>query len=218
VKAFGAWLTVIGVVGSVYHGRLDEPPRPTFYLPHWRQATRQMTIVLRVDGDPLAHGADVRRTLWSVDATIPMAGLSTMASRVSTSLSNETYRTALLDVFGAAAALLTGVGVFGVTSRAVSQRRRELGIRIALGAATTAVVHVVLREQMLSIAAGLTAGLVAAFATGPLLRGFAFGTSPTDVGTMLAAALGVIVTSACAALPAARAATRIDPAAVIRDS
>ena len=218
VKALGGWLTVIGVVGSVYHGRLDEPPRPTFYLPHWRIAARQMTIVLRVDGDPLAHAADVRRALWSVDGTIPMAGLSTMASRVSTSLSNETYRTALLDVFGAAAALLTAVGVFGVTTRAVSQRRRELGIRIALGAATTAVVHVVVREQMLSIAAGLTAGLVAAVVTGPLLRGFAFGTSPTDVGTMLVAALGVIVTSAGAALPAVRAATRIDPAAVIRDS
>jgi hypothetical protein len=64
VKAFGGWLTVIGVVGSVYHGRLDEPPRPTFYLPHWRQAARQMTIVLRVDGDPLGHAADVRRALW----------------------------------------------------------------------------------------------------------------------------------------------------------
>jgi predicted permease len=218
VKAFGGWLTVIGVVGSVYHGRLDEPPRPTFYLPHWRQAARQMTIVLRVDGDPLAHAADVRRALWSVDGTIPMAGLSTMASRVSTSLSNETYRTALLDVFGAAAALLTGVGVFGVTARGVSQRRRELGIRIALGAATSAVVRVVLREQMLSIAAGLAAGLIAAVAAGPLLRGFAFGTSPTDILTMLVACAGLIVTSVCAALPAVRAATRIDPAAVIRDA
>jgi len=218
VKAFGGWLTVVGVVGSVYHGRLDEPPRPTFYLPQWRQATRQMTIVLRLDGDPLSHTVDVRRALWSVDASIPMTGVSTMASRVALSLSNETYRTALLDVFGAAAALLTAVGVFGVTARGVSQRRRELGIRIALGAERRAVVRVVLREQMLSIAIGLTAGLLAALAASPLLQEFAFGTKPTDIGTMLAAVVGLTVTSVVAALPAVRAATRIDPAAVIRDA
>jgi predicted lysophospholipase L1 biosynthesis ABC-type transport system permease subunit len=71
---------------------------------------------------------------------------------------------------------------------------------------------------MLSIAAGLAAGLIAAVAAGPLLRGFAFGTSPTDIVTMLVACAGLIVTSVCAALPAVRAATRIDPAAVIRDA
>jgi ABC-type antimicrobial peptide transport system permease subunit len=77
---------------------------------------------------------------------------------------------------------------------------------------------VVLREQMLSIAIGLTAGLLAALATGPLLQEFAFGTKPTDVGTMLVAVVCLTVTSVVAALPAVRAATRIDPAAVIRDA
>lgn len=218
VKVFGGMATVVGIVGSIHHSRLDEPPRPTFYIPHQRQSVRQMTLVIATTGDPLALSEDVRRALWSVDGSVPIASMETMSSRVARSMANEAYRTGLLDIFGVAAALLTGVGVFGLTARAVSHRRRELAIRVALGARPGALARAVLSEQSVAVLLGVLAGLGASAALAPLLRNFAFGASATDLTTLSIATTGLLATSVAAAIPAIRAALRIDAGAVVRDA
>jgi putative ABC transport system permease protein len=216
VRVFGGWRTVIGVVGSVHHGRPDETPQPTIYLPHASVATREMMVVLRTDGDPLALIDAVRGATWSVDPTIPVPSIEPMASRVGRTIAPERYRTTLLGAFGVAAALLTAVGIFGVIARAVSQRRREIAIRLALGAAGPAVARSVVRDQGRSIALGLALGLLGAYAVSPLLARFVFGVGPSDPVALAGAAGTLLVMAAAAALGPVRRAVHTDPGIVLR--
>jgi putative ABC transport system permease protein len=217
VRVFGAWLPVVGVVGNVRHTRLDGEEQPTIYLPHARVATREMTLVIKSSGDAAALVNAVRTATWSVDPTIPIAELEPLASRVARSISPERYRTTLLGAFGLAAALLTAVGVFGVIARAVSQRRREIAIRLALGAAASSIARSVARDQGRSVALGLGLGLVGAWLVSPLLARFVFGIGPADP-LALSAAVGLMaIMAGLAAFPPIRRAVRTDPGLALRD-
>ena len=217
VRVFNAWLTVVGVVGSVRHTRMDEEEQPTIYIPHARVATREMHVVLATDTDPASLVDAVRNATWAVDPSIPIAELESMSSRVARSISAERYRTTLLGAFGLAAALLTAVGVFGVIARAVSQRRRELAIRIALGAAASSIARSVAGEQGRSVVVGLVLGLLGAKLVAPLLARFVYGIQPSDP-VALSVAVGLMTLMATlAALPAIRRAIRTDPGLALRE-
>ena len=216
VLVFGAWFTVVGVVGDVRHTRLDEDEQPTIYLPHSRVATREMTMVLATSGDPAGLAGAVRSATWSVDPTIPIAELEPMASRVARSISPERYRTTLLGAFGLAAASLTAVGVFGVVARTVSQRRREIAIRLALGAARSSIARAITRDQGRSVVLGLALGLVGAWLLSPLLGRFVFGIGPADPVALSGAVALMVFMAVLAALPAVRRALRTDPGLALR--
>jgi predicted permease len=216
VRVFGAWFTVVGVVGNVRHTRLDEDEQPTIYLPHARVATREMTMVLATSGDPAALVDAVRSATWSVDPAIPIAELEPLAARVARSISPERYRTTLLGVFGLAAAVLTAVGVFGVVARTVSQRRREIAIRLALGAPGSSIARAITRDQGRSVGLGLALGLAGAGVLSPLLGRFVFGIGPSDPVALSGAVTLVALMAVLAALPAVRRAMRTDPGLALR--
>ena len=218
VKVYGAWFRVVAVVGSAHHARLDETPRPTFYLPQSRMTTRDMAMVARVDGDPLASIPALRRAVWSVDPSIPISDVSTMDLRLARSASDQTYRTALLDTFAAVAAFLAAVGIVGVTARTVSQRRHEIGIRLALGASQSSIGRLVVRRHVTSVGMGLAFGLGLVLAVAPQLNDFAFQTSPTNPATLAVAALVLLGAGFAGMLPGLFTAVRVDPVTAMRDA
>jgi predicted permease len=218
VRMFDVWWTVVGVVGDVRHVRLDDSPQPTVYLPHSKIATREMTLVLATAGDAISLTDAARHAVWSVDASIPVAELETMSARVARSLSAERYRTTLLAAFGLSAALLTAVGIFGVIARAVSQRRRELAIRLALGATLRSIACTILSAQGRSVALGLVVGIGAVWLLSPVLRRFVYGVGPSDPGAIAAAVVFLLLLAAIGAFGPVRRAIRTDPGLALRDA
>ena len=218
VRVFGAWLTVVGVVGDVRHGRVDELEQPTVYIPHARVATREMTVVLATAGDPVSLIDAVRRATRELDADIPVVNLEPMTSLVSRSLSAERYRTTLLGAFGVAAGLLTAVGIFGVVGRAVSQRRREIAIRVALGAGGASIARAVSRDHGRNVAVGLALGLLGSRLVAPLLGRFVFGVGPADPVALTAAAAALLAMAVAASAVPVRDAVRTDPGLALRDT
>jgi predicted permease len=217
IRLFGAWFPVVGVVGDVRHGRVDEVGQPTVYVSHARQSQREMTLVLATAGNPADYIDAVRRATWSVDPTIPIVDLEPMTARVERSLSAERYRTTLLGAFGVAAAVLTAVGIFGVIGRAVSQRRREIAIRVALGAPGASVARAVVAHQGRSVAFGVALGLFSAWLSAPALGRFVYGVGPSDSLALLGAAGVLVAVAVVAACIPVRDAVRTDPGLVLRD-
>ena len=218
VRIFGSWFTVVGVVGSVRHGRLDDTAQPTVYVSHARQSQREMTLVLATFVEPSSMLDAVRRAVWAVDPAIPIVDLEPFAIRVGRSLSAERYRTTLLGAFGIAAAVLTAVGIFGVVARAVSQRRRELAVRLALGAPGGSIARAVASRQGRSVALGVVVGLVGAWLVAPALARFAYGVSPTDPVALVGAAALLCLTAVGAAGFPLRGAMRTDLGLLLRDA
>jgi predicted lysophospholipase L1 biosynthesis ABC-type transport system permease subunit len=152
-----------------------------------------------------------------VDPSIPVVDLEPMSARVARSIAPERYRATLLGAFGLSAALLTAVGVFGVIARAVNHRRREIAIRIALGAAASSIARSVVGGQGRSVALGLALGLLGAWLVSPLLGRFVYGIEPSDP-LALSAAVGLMaLMAAVAALPPLRRAVRTNPGLALRD-
>ena len=218
VRVFGGWFTVIGVVGSVRHGRLDDAEQPTIYVAHARQTYREMTFVLATSVDPRSVLDAARQAVWSVDATIPIVDLEPLTARVARSLSAERYRTMLVGTFAVAAALLTAVGIFGVIGRAVTQRRREIAVRLALGAPGSAIARAVASRQGRSIAIGLAGGVLGAWLVAPVLGRFVYGVSPTDPTALAGAVVALAIVAVAAACAPLRSAMRTDPGLVLRDT
>jgi predicted permease len=217
VRVFGGWFTVVGVVGSVRHGRLDDAEQPTIYVSHAVQSHREMTLVVATSGDAAALIDAARRTVWSVDPTIPIVDLEPLSARVARSLGAERYRTMLLGAFGAAAAALTAVGVFGVIARAVNRRRREIAIRIALGASGRSIGRSIIAHQGRSVAIGLSLGLLGAWVASPVLVRFVFSVAPTDPVALVGAAAALAAVAVIAACFPVRDAVRTDPGLVLRE-
>jgi putative ABC transport system permease protein len=155
--------------------------------------------------------------VWSVDATIPIVDLEPLSARVARSLGAERYRTMLLGAFGAAAAALTAVGIFGVIARAVNQRRREIAIRIALGAGGRSIGWSIVAHQGRSVAIGLSLGLLGAWIASPVLGRFVFSVAPTDPLALVGAAAALAAVAVIAACFPVRDAVRTDPGLVFRE-
>jgi len=217
------WKTVIGVVADVRAQDMSQPADPEFYLPlaqtpdlAWNWIQRSMTIAARGAGDPLRLVPGIRAAVRSVDPSLPLYQIGTMDDRITRSLAQARFSTALLTVFGAVALLLAGVGVFGVISYGVSQRTQEIGVRVALGADQGDVVRLIVRHGARLAGVGLLIGLAGALIATRLLATLLYRVSPTDPPTFL---IGVAVLGAsalaAAALPALRAA-RVDPAVALR--
>jgi putative ABC transport system permease protein len=208
--------TVVGVVGDVKLSRLEDEAPPHIYLAHHQVPTQAMSVVLRGTGDPLSLAPAVRRTVAALDPDVPVTRLLSVSQLVSDSVSQRRFYMLLLTLFAALALALAGVGIFGVVSYTVVQRTREIGIRMALGAAPGRVLHEVVGRGVGLAGIGLGVGLVLSLGATRTLAGLLYGVGPQDPAT-LAATLAVLGGAALAAswIPARRA-TRVDPITALR--
>jgi predicted permease len=203
----GPWRTVVGVVGDTKQYEVDGEPPITAFYPNRQLGVGTRYLVIKTTADPRGLVGAVTREVHALDADLPVYDVSTMEERLAGSFARRRFSMFLLGVFAACASLLAAIGIYGVVSFWVSQRTRELGIRAALGARQNDILRLVIRQAVILVAAGLAAGLVAAFGLTRVMTSLLFGVSATDAVTygLLAVALGVVALVA-SYVPARRAA------------
>jgi putative ABC transport system permease protein len=209
---------IVGIVANVLKDGLDTQPQPEMYhLP--RDAfglPASMNVAIRTTGDPLAIVPAVRQAVRDVDATAAVDDVETLGSRLSASVSEPRFAMAVLVVFAFVALLLAAIGLYGVLSYQVSQRRRELGIRGALGASRASLVALVLRQGLTVTLVGIVLGLAGAAWTTRLLQGLLFGITPHDVLTFGVAPVALLIVAIVATAVPARRAASVDPIEALR--
>ena len=207
------WITVVGVVGETkMAGLVTEDTRAgTCYFPNSQSGIRTMTLVVRSLGEPLALAPDLRRVLSSIDPELPLYGIRTMEDRVDETLVDRRTPMLLAVTFGIVALFLAAIGLYGVLAYQVTQRQKEIGIRMALGSEPRGIFALVLREGLWLLSAGFLVGTAGAVAIGRAMESQLYGIGPANLGVIggVAAVLGAVALAACA-VPARRAA-RIDP-------
>jgi predicted permease len=206
------WITVVGVVGRVKQYTLDGEARIAMYFPHAQFPARAMNVVVRSATGPEALTASLRQAIRAVDPDLPMFRVRSMAARVDESLAQRRFLMVLLAIFAAVALGLATIGTYGVLAYLVSQGRRELAIRMALGATAGDVVQLVAGHGLAVAGAGVAAGLAGAFAAARLLDAVLFDVSARDPLTFAAVAVTLGVVALLASIVPALRAARIDPA------
>jgi putative ABC transport system permease protein len=210
------WMTVVGVVGNIKTDGIDRQEQPHIYMPILQFPGYAMAVYLRTEGNPLGLTQALRREVQAVDPNLPLFGETTMENVVSSSVAQRRFAMQIVGLFGVLALLLAGVGIYGVMAYAVTQRTREIGIRLALGATTGNILRWLLTQGMRLTLIGVGIGLVGAFVLTRLLRGLLFGIAPTDVLTYLGLTLLLAVVAALACYIPARRATKVDPLVALR--
>jgi predicted permease len=207
---------IIGVARNSKHRMPDEEARPVMYIPLSQQYEGQMILNLRSAVEPFGQVAAVRGVTRRLDPNLPLFEIKTMAQRARESFWPTRTMSNLVGVFGAIALLLACAGLYGVLSYAVTQRTREIGLRLALGAQTSDVLRLIIRQGLRLALGGVAIGLITAFGLTRVLAGFLHGVSATDPLTFaLIPALLIAVALLACYLPARRA-TKVDPLAAIR--
>jgi ABC-type antimicrobial peptide transport system permease subunit len=216
------WLTIVGVVRDVKQGGLDEDTGTEVYFLYPQVgravgfAPRSMNIVVRTAGDPLALSSAVRSEVRTLDPSLPVANLASMEEVLSTSLARPRFLTLLLGIFAAVALVLAAIGTYGVMSYSVAERRKEIGIRMALGAQASSVLRMILRQGVVTAGLGIVIGLLGAFALSSMLQAMLFNISSTDATAFVVAPLTLAVVALIACYAPALRATRVDPAGVLK--
>jgi predicted permease len=209
------WRTVVGVVGDVRMEPQDEP-YPEIYLAQAQSPDRLMYLAVRGRGSAGAVVAAMRRAVEAADRTVPLSDIQTMDERAALATARPRGGVALIGGFAGLALALAAVGIYGVVAYATAQRRRELGIRLALGAEPAGLIRLIVRQAMLPVGLGVVAGLGAALGASRLLRSLLYGVSPLDIGTYVGVAAFVAGVALVASWLPARRAARVDPLAALR--
>ena len=210
------WLTVVGVTQDVKHYGLEKPMRPGVYLPEPLYPRSANTVVLKILGDPGAIATAARAAVREVDPEIPAYDMRTMDERLERSRSLRAAYSWMLGVFAVMALVLALGGSYGVTSYLVSQRTRELGIRVALGARRGDISRTVLKSSLAVVAIGVVIGVAGAIGAGRLLASLLFGVPPYDGLILSIAAVALVSTGLLANWLPARRASRVDPMVSLR--
>jgi predicted permease len=210
------WLTIVGVVGNIKMTGFDQPAQPHMYSPMFQLPNYSMAVFVKTDLQPTSVVAPLGGQLKTVDPGLPLFGERTLADIVADSVAQRRLAVQVVGLFGVLALLLASIGIYGVMAYSVSQRTREIGIRVALGASHGTILRWVLRQGLVLISIGVVTGLIAAFALMRLLRSLLFGVAATDVLTYaaLAGVLAIVALAACY-IPARRA-TKVDPLVALR--
>jgi putative ABC transport system permease protein len=212
----GDWTTIVGVAADVHTQSLDRTPDPEFYTPVTGSGIPALMVAVRTPGDPLSVAAAAREAVWAIDRDVPVADLQPMRTMIGTTFARPRLLLTLLGSFAVAGLALGAIGVYGVVAFGVTRRRREIGIRVALGADRASIAALVLRESSAYAGAGLLAGLVLALASSRLMRGLLFEVPPVDPLTYGVLAAGVAALVALASYRPVRRAVAVDPAEALR--
>jgi predicted permease len=212
----GAWTTIIGVVGDVRHGGLEEVPQPELYISYLQGPPVAPFIVLRTTGDPGAMAETVRAEARRIDKNLPLYDMRTMTTLRSEAVSTRRFILLIVGAFGLLALGLAAIGVYGVMSLIVSERTREVGVRLALGAEPSQLLTMIVGQASRLAAIGVLIGVIAALPLAPLLDSQLFGVQSLDPMTFVLVPLSLLIIAALAALVPARKAMRIDPLAALR--
>ncbi|HET9178899.1 MAG TPA: ABC transporter permease [Terriglobia bacterium] len=211
---------VVGVVGDVRTAKLDEAPVMMVYVPDWFAGMGHIPesagIVVRTSGEALDLAAEVRQAVHLTDAEAPVIDVRPMSSIVSESVAPRRFQMLLAVLFACFALFLASLGIYGVIAYSVEQRRRELGIRAALGAQFPDLWRMVLRQGMTPALAGLAAGLGAAALGGQVIKGLLFGVSAADPATLAIVAIVVVLVALAACYIPARRVAKVDPMVALR--
>ena len=210
-------LEVVGIARNVKHWGLGQVSYPAFYLSQRQFTDRGMRLVIKGSGAVGSLDDQIREAVWAVDTDQTLTRISRMEDLVARSTGQSRFQSSLLGGFAALAILLAAMGVYGVLAYSVTQRRHELGIRMAMGADRRTVTRMVLRTGALLCGAGIVIGLAGAFGLARLMGGLLFEVDPHDLTSFMSApALLAIVALLASYLPARRA-SRVDPVAALRE-
>jgi putative ABC transport system permease protein len=211
---------IVGVVGDVrIYGQANDAPEMMYFAGRQPNAGWGMgfgNLATRVRGDPEAIAQQLRVAVRSLDPDVPLSAIQPVESMLSESVSATRFRTRLLVGFAAAALMLAVVGLYGMLAYSVTQRTRELGIRMALGARPTAVFRMVVRQGMALVVVGIVLGVAGAVAATRLLAAQLFEVAPTDPAVFVFVASTLTMAGLAACVIPARRATRADPIAALR--
>ena len=211
------WLTVVGVVSDVRHSGVDDPPRAEVYIPYAQSPRLGMSLVARTVGEPAAVAPALRSAIRDIDPNQPIYDVATLDRVLADDNAADRAVAEILAVLALGALVLAAIGIYGVVAFAVSERRYEIGIRRAIGAASRDIVLLTLRQVAVPVAVGLVAGIAIALALGRVLGGVLFGVTAGDPVTYAAAFAALVGAALVAALVPARRASRLDPLIVLRD-
>ena len=205
---------IVGVVTDAKYRSLREPIKPMVYT--LESSDDQIVLYVRTRMRPEAIIEPVRKVLASIDPTVPFLEVHTLAEEIVDTTAGERLTAALASMFGAIAALLAGAGIYGLLAYVVTERRREIGIRMALGAVPAQIRDLIARQTLIMTVAGVTLGLMGALIAGPGIRALLYGISPQDPRSLTATVAFVVLTAALATiLPTVRA-TKVDPMVALR--
>ncbi len=217
------WLTVIGVVADVKNNELANAVRPQTYVAYAQVNDRiltgffsSMVLTVKAAAEPAALTSAVRAAIARLDPELPVTDLQTMRAQVERSLSPQWFQTGLVGSFAGLALLLAAIGIYGVVSYAVTQRTREIGVRMALGASRGNVLKLVIGQSMKFVVAGVVLGLGASVALTRVMTSFLFGVTATDALTFVLAPAVLCVVALIANLAPARRASGVDPVVALR--
>ncbi len=209
---------VVGVVADVRNQGLDSEPKKQVYLPLRQTPTAGMALVARAEQDPMALAGTIQSIVWSVDPEQPIFQMSTMDQILARAVFLPRLSTTLLGIFALAALGLAALGIYGVLSYTVSQRTREIGLRMALGSSGRQTVGLVVGKSLTLIALGGALGLVAAALLSRALAGVLYGVGPFDLPSFAASVVVLTLAGIGASLVPALRAARVDPMVALRDS
>ena len=208
---------IVGVVGDVRHTSLNAKPGPHIYLPEAQKGLQLMTVAVRSAGaEPGALLKMVRREVAAIDPTVPISEIRTMEEMVASAVAPWRFTMALLSAFAAVALLLASVGIYGVLAYSVNQRRREIGIRMSLGAQRRDVLRLFLTQGMAVTLLGIVIGLGGAWAATRIMRSLLYSVSPTDPLVFLSVPLTFAAIALLASFLPARKAARVNPVTALR--
>ena len=209
-------LEVVGVAAGVRGDSLQQAPNLTVYLPYWQRNQSQYSLAVRTAIDPAQISSAVRVEIRKLDPEIPVPVFRTMRQIVSASVAQREFQLTLVLLFAAIGLILASLGIYGVVSYSVEQRRGEMGIRMALGATAGRLRAMVLRQGLTPVASGLVLGIAAAVAIGRIIQGLLFGVRVFDPLTIASVAVVLLGVAAAACYPPARRVTRADPLNALR--
>jgi predicted permease len=210
------WMTVIGVAADVLNRRLTEPPQPMLYRSLEQSSDLSLALLIRTRGETPALGESVAREVRQIDPDLPVYSVRTMTELIEAAVAQRRFLMRLLVAFGALATALALLGIYGVMAYSVSQRTREIGLRMAIGARQIDVSRMVMRRGMTLTATGVFVGMAASLGLSELVRSQLFGVQPSDPLTMASVLVLMTIVAAAAAYAPARRAARVDPVAALR--
>ncbi|MDP2052853.1 MAG: ABC transporter permease, partial [Acidobacteriota bacterium] len=214
--ATGPWTTIVGVIGDIRHGGLEEEPQPEFYISYLQGPPVSPFIVLRTAGDPAALAETVRAEARLIDKDLPLYDMRTMSALRSEAVSTRRFILLIVGAFGALALGLAAIGVYGVMSLIVSERTREVGVRLALGAQPSELLGMIVGHAAKLAGIGVALGLAVSLPLAPLLDSQLYGIESFDPLTFAVVPATLLLIATLAAVVPARRAMRIDPLAALR--